>query len=293
MSFQVHEVSEHLLASKRVDQTFRIKVWRPISRVDNTERFPVLYATDSDELFGGLSSLATALQVHGEAPRFILVGIGYEEARAAGVLRMRDFFTHENRSLFEWEIRQLAESDLVDGVRDVQAVIQTTDASDYLAFIREELIPFIDKSYPTQVRDNSYYGFSAGGGFGLYTLFTKPETFSRYILASPSTSYKGQNFAVSLVEKFIASRAPLAAKVFMSVGELEEFKAAHERFDLVSGYYRLAKFIKAASIPGLDLTTRVFVGETHATAWSMAFSHGVKALFGSAEQTPFLPDFLK
>src|SRR3569833_649967 len=113
MSFQVHEVTEHLLRSQRVEQTFRIKECRPISRADNSERFPVLYATEGDELFEGLASLATALQIHGEAPRFILVGIGYEEARAAGVLRMRYFFTQADRSLLEWEIRQLAQSDLV------------------------------------------------------------------------------------------------------------------------------------------------------------------------------------
>jgi uncharacterized protein len=293
MPFQVHEVAEHLLDSHRVAQTYRIKVWRPMSNTDDSERFPVLYATDSDEFFGGLASLAAALQVHGEAPRFILVGIGYKESRAAGLLRMRDFFSHSDRALFEWEIRQLAESALVDGVRDLQAIMQTTDASDYLGFVRDELLPFINQRYPTRPDENSYFGYSAGGGFGLYTLFTKPDTFGRYILGSPSTSYSGRNFAMRLAESFLAAGSGLAAKVFMSVGELEEFKSGHERFDLVSGYYHLAKFLKSASIPGLDLKTRVFAGETHATAWSMAFTHGVQQLFGPAGQVPFLPDFLK
>ena len=292
-SFQSHEIEEHSVQSNVVAQTFKIKVKQPISRADGSERFPVLYATDSDDFFGGLATVASVLQVLGEAPRFILVGIGYDDARAAGVLRMRDFYTHATRRLFQAEIEQMAVSPLVGGVADLKAITQTTDATEFLHFIRDDLMPFVAAHYPVLPNDYNYYGYSAGAGFGLYTLFAQPDTFRRYILGSPGTSYNGHHFGIEMAKAFMKSGQAMDAKVFISVGEFEEFKRGHGQFDLVTGYYLLAKFLKQSDIPGLDLTLRLFPGETHATAWTLAFSHGVRTLFGAVDQVPFWPKFLK
>jgi uncharacterized protein len=283
-SYDPHKVQEHLIQSSVVAQVFKITVLQPISRTDNSERFPVLYVTDSDDYFGGCASLANHLQLSGETPRFILVGIGYEDTRAARLLRMRDFFTHAIRKHFQSVIDQVAQSPLVSGVDDLKEITQSTDARDFLHFIREELIPFISARYPALPEDNNYYGYSAGGGFGLYTLFTQPDTFRRYILGSPTTSYDGHHFGIALAKAFISADRALDAKVFISVGELEEFIG---QFDLVTGYYLLSRFLKTSAVPGLDLSVRLFPGENHATAWTLAFSHGLKTLFGPADLVPF------
>jgi predicted alpha/beta superfamily hydrolase len=291
--FQAHETKEHLLKSSVVAQVFRIKVFQPVSSADGSERFPVLYVTDSDDFFDALTALAACLQYHGETPRFIMVGIGYEEEHAAGALRVRDLYTHAIRKHSEKEMEQLAKSALVSGIDDFRKITQTTDAVQFLAFIRTELMPFIAKHYPAQSDDNNYFGYSAGGAFGLYTLFTQADTFKRYMLGSPATSYGGHNFGIELAKAFIQSSQSIEAKLFMSVGELEEFKRGLGQFDLVTGYYLLAKFLKKSAIDGLDLTLRVFPGETHATAWTLAFSHGLKTLFGPVDQVPYWPEFLR
>jgi hypothetical protein len=46
--YQAHEIEEHLIQSNLVAQRFTIKILQPVSRTDCSERFPVLYATDSD-----------------------------------------------------------------------------------------------------------------------------------------------------------------------------------------------------------------------------------------------------
>jgi predicted alpha/beta superfamily hydrolase len=114
------------------------------------------------------------------------------------------------------------------------------DATEFLQFIRDELIPFIDALYPVLPNDNSYSGYSAGGGFGLYTLFTRPDTFRRYILGSPTSSVRGFEFGVELARTFIQSGRVMSAKVFLSVGELEEFERGLDHFGFVTGYYRLS-----------------------------------------------------
>ncbi len=286
-------VAEHLIASQVVAQVFRIRVLQPVRRADNSERFPVLYVTDADSVFDALASLASILQGAGETPRFVVVGIGYENTAAAAVLRWRDFPTHDIRALFHEEIRQINESPLVASLDDLNAVMQATDAREFLHFTRQELMPFVADHYPTLPNDSSYFGYSAGSIFGLYTLFAQPDAFKRYILGSPATSYDGHNFAVELAQHFSNSGRTMDAKVFMSVGELEEFKRGHGPLGLVSGCYLFAKYLRNSPIRNLDLTFRVFPGETHATSWTLAFAHGLRALFGSVDQVPYWPEFLK
>ena len=292
-SYHPAETQDHLLESRLVAQTYRITVLVPMRRGDGSERFPVIYATDRDDLWGGLATIANSVQLLGEAPRFILVGIGYEPAGAAAVLRWRDFGTHDIRARFEKELRQVADSPLVTGLADFDLVTRTTDANDFLRFIREELQPFINHRYPTLPDDSNYFGYSAGGTFGLHVLFTQPHVFKRYILGSPGTSYCGDQFALELVERFRKTGASLQAKLFMSVGELEEFNRGLGQFDLVSGFIALAKCLQSKPLPGLDLTLRMFPQETHATAWAPAFSHGLRALLGSVDQVPYWPDYFK
>jgi predicted alpha/beta superfamily hydrolase len=292
-TYRAHEMREHTLASTAVAQSFRIRVLQPISATDAHERFPVLYTTDADYFFGGLAALAHLQQLLGETPRFILVGIGYRDRREAEVLRMRDLLPRAAREWFLPETRSLSQSPLVEGTVAMDSVATTTDASDFLSFIRQELMPFIDATYPTVGGDNSYCGYSAGGGFGLYTLFTEPEIFKRYIIGSPTTSHSGHHFAIDWAKSFQRSGKKMDAQVFMSVGELEEFQRGQYQFDLVSGYVQLTKFLKQASIAGLHLTTRLFAGETHATAWTLAFSHGTRTVFGPADSVPFSPDYMQ
>src|SRR5690349_12149375 len=121
-SFRIGGITEHVIGSGLVAQKFKLRVFTPIRRVDGSERFPVLYATDGDEFFAGLSNVANELQLAGEAPRFIVVGIGYEDARAADLLRMRDFFTHAIRTHFQPIIEQLASSELENGVEDLAII---------------------------------------------------------------------------------------------------------------------------------------------------------------------------
>jgi predicted alpha/beta superfamily hydrolase len=291
-AFRWREITEHSIESRFVGERFQVKILQPARRSDGSECFPVLYTTDADDHFGGYADLATQLHNHGEAARFILVGLGYRNPRLSGVLRMRDFFSHANRALLQSEIQQLIDSPMIGGLDDVAALLQKSDATQFLQFITEELMPFVNAEYPTVPGDANYCGYSAGGGFGLHVLFSRPDTFKRYILGSPATSYAGQNFAVEMAKVLVESGRPVSAQVFMSVGELEEFKKGFGPFDLVTGYYHLAKFLNAASIPGLDLKLRVFAGETHATAWPLAFVHGVKRLFGAAD-VPYDPEFLK
>ncbi|MBB6107867.1 Predicted hydrolase of the alpha/beta superfamily [Mucilaginibacter lappiensis] len=62
---------------------------------------------------------------------------------------------------------------------------QSGGAARYIAFIKTELMPYINKKYRTTGM-NTYYGGSLGGLFGMYTLIKEPRLFQSYLLADPS-----------------------------------------------------------------------------------------------------------
>ena len=285
--YEAHPVQEHLLESAVVDQVYKVRVLRPISRADGTERFPVVYVTDGDDFFGGCATLSSGLQFSGETPRFILVGIGYADAGQAEMLRMRDLCTHAIRGRLNEDLERLIDSPYAGGLCNLDKITATTDAHAFLRFLRDELMPLVNASYPTIPDEATYFGYSAGGTFGLYALLSEPRTFKRYILGSPATSCNGHNFAIELAESFTDSAETIEAKVFISVGELEEFRSSH--LELVSGYYALAKYLLNAKPSGLELCLRVFPGESHGTAWTLAFSHGLRTLMGPALDVPYRP----
>lgn len=281
-------VETHLIRSKHVRQVFKIQVMVPACTRAETTRFPVLYATDGNrtfDMFKGISHL-----IQSTAPpssRYILVGIGYpgECPLAGGVLRARDF-------TFPGYIKHSVKPPPVEGV--LVAEPGTKDfygADDFQLFIEKELMPFINERYRTVPDVRACFGHSAGAGFELYTLFTKPHLFNRYIISSPGVVYHGRSsagidyenydFVLERARDFIASGRRLdGIEAYMSVGTEEEFDPLLSQWQLTSSFHRLAALLKGASIPGLDLTVKVFPGEGHMTVWPLAFMHGVQALFG-------------
>ncbi len=174
-------------------------------------------------------------------------------------------------------------------------------ADDFLRFIAEELIPLIDENYPTRRGDRTYFGHSLGGAFGLYTLFTKPELFGRFIVSSPAAIYDGvssagiryQNydFVLEVARGFIRTGQALAGvKLHLCVGEEEEFEPEYAQWQLVSSFFRLSRLLREARIAGLRVTAEVLAGESHMTSWPLAFMHGIQAVFGTRDRGVKLND---
>jgi uncharacterized protein len=278
--FYVPPERTHSIASRYVDQTYRIQVMQPLAKRGELERLPVLYLTDGNDSFDIARSILHGLLAAGHVSRFILVGIGYpgDNPFVGDLLRARDF-TPERRA----EIDGFPRTSLIEGVPEIERGKKYWHgAADFLAFVRSELIPLIEHEYYTLPGDRAYFGHSLGASLGLHALLSQPGLFNRFILSSPGLCWDGDPHGIEPVERFIASKQRLDAEVFLSVGSEEEFEPRYSRSQFCSGYYRLAALIRRAQIPGLDFTNRIFLGETHASVWPMAFTHGVQRVFGPA-----------
>ena len=273
--YYVPKVETHLINSRYIDQTFEIRVMRPLSSKEKTERLPVLYTTDGNLYFDAFRSISYQLPV----TPFILVGIGYppgDNLLGATSLRARDLLWDQYADLPE-EIYKLLANMPIEGI---QSSIKRKGAENFIQFIRHELIPLIDSTYATIPGERGYFGHSAGGGFGLHTLFSEEALFNRLIISSPGISFDGDDFALRQASEFIAKGKTVKVKVFMSVGLEEEFEPGlTQKWSLVSNYYRMAQLLRGAKIPGFEFVTKVFPSETHSTVPYVAFSHGVRALY--------------
>jgi len=283
-------VENLLIHSTHVKQTFKVQVMLPARKKQEVTRFPVVYVTDGNFAFDALKSISYSIQtLERDSARFILVGIGYpgESPNAGAMLRCRDmtFPGYPRMSMKPPPILGVPLAE--EGTKDFDG------AEDFKRFIADELIPLIDEKYETVPGDRTYFGHSAGGGFGLYTLFTESEVFKNYIISSAAVLYHGKtsaginyenyDFLLQDARQFIASKKSIGnTKVYMSVGTEEEFEPGLADWQLTSSFYRLAALMKAASIPGLTLIAEALAGETHMTAWPGAFVRGVKAVFSTS-----------
>jgi predicted alpha/beta superfamily hydrolase len=63
--------------------------------------------------------------------------------------------------------------------------LNTGGADNFLTFLQNELIPYINKKYSVN-GSNGIYGHSLGGLFAMYALLTRPQVFDSYLAADPS-----------------------------------------------------------------------------------------------------------
>lgn len=58
-------------------------------------------------------------------------------------------------------------------------------ANNFLLFLKNELVPFINEKYPTNIGNNILYGTSWGGLFAIYTYLHEPTLFKSYLTVEP------------------------------------------------------------------------------------------------------------
>jgi predicted alpha/beta superfamily hydrolase len=120
----------------------------------------------------------------------------------------------------------------------------------FLRVLSEEILPFIDRTYRT-THDRGLFGFSAGGYFATYVLFTAPDLFDRYGIASPV--YWWDDYAIFRQEQMFArTHATLPKQIVITAGSEESLA--------IGDIYRMSTALWDGPTEGLRLTTEVVPG---------------------------------
>jgi predicted alpha/beta superfamily hydrolase len=260
--------SSYRLKAKTIDQDFLIEVaWPPVATQPG-QKLPVVYVLDGNQAFGLAALAARAIQAGPfPMPPTLIVGIGYHFARPEdrarwGTLRLRDL-TPCTDLLYESQYQ--ASPGSVGG------------AAAFLTFIENEVKPFVSSRFPIDTQDQTLVGSSLGGLFALYTLFARPTAFQRYLTISPAI-YWGDRTLFTLEAELAATATDLPVHLFLSAGGLEEAHDPLQRF--VSNLYEMEARLRQRNFPSLDMTLRIFDGETHMSVYPGAVTRGLGAIFG-------------
>jgi predicted alpha/beta superfamily hydrolase len=243
------------LVSSVSGQEYRISVALPLTYgQDAGNTYPVVYLLDANMWFGMATEITRLLYFYREElPEVIVVGIGY---------------TTDDPN----EVKDLRLSDLTP----TQTEAGTGQAEQFLQFLQKDVIPSIEARYRADPVDRTLVGQSLGGLFALYVLFHAPETFQRYVVCSPSLWWDGK-VAFDYEEEFATQHSDLPAKLFLSVGELEEQEWLG--VGMVTNVQALHQKLEDRNYAGLEMDMAIMAGETHSSAFPGAFTRGLKTVF--------------
>ena len=167
------------------------------------EIYPVVYFTDAVDHIELLSSASSMIMED-----VILVGISWQKDISEDL--KQQYGVHVSRYQdYSYEKKILPK----------HPKIKLGQADNHLAFIRKDVFKFVESNYRTEPNNRTYFGFSAGGEFGVYALLVQPDTFKNYILGSPLDRKVPTLFAQ---EHAALKNTQSAINVFISYGELEK-----------------------------------------------------------------------
>ncbi|MEM9562113.1 MAG: alpha/beta hydrolase-fold protein [Actinomycetota bacterium] len=236
------------------------------------ERVPLLLCLDGPWMFGTVRDATRIMSMGGEAPEAAVVGLSFADRSMGEYLRQRA----------RWYTPTPWVPPEVTGVRGVEAS-ECGRAADLLRFIRRHLLPMVEGDHlgGTPVSERWLIGHSFSALFGLRTLFTAPDAFDRWLLASPSIWWDDRS-VLDREATWAAANDDLPARVFLSYGEQEATEFGDPRFEMGANVERLVETLRDRAYPGLELSHRVLPGDGHSSSIGAAVSHGLRSLMGVA-----------
>jgi enterochelin esterase-like enzyme len=187
---------------------------------------------EGDDVVIGKSLTMTSKIFKGEVPVLISIPDGYD-AGAANYPVLYDlggfYFTYACGTVQFLARGMYIPNMIVVGVPPLQrGYVPTTfeergeepAAADLsVKFLKEELIPFVEKNYRTN-KFRILHGHSVGGLFTMYTLFNYPGLFTAYVAGSPWFQTNDQ-YWLKNIEKMAKVRKVDDKFLFMTVGKEE------------------------------------------------------------------------
>ncbi len=268
----------HFLRSEHVGDEFKIFVGN--CGAPDAAPPAVLYVGDANGMFASAVDIVRFMQLSAQLPPMLVVGIGY---RLGGidetvVLRTRDFTpTYDT------------------GYTDIfPAQTLMGGAPRFLAFIRDELQPWVRSRYLVDGGDSAFFGHSQGGLFATYVLLTEPGTFRRYGIGSPSLWWD-DDMMFGYEAGYAETHDDLPAKVFFAVGEHEDHdgrqrevsrmpadereKAGLRHIDMVADTERMVAALRGRNYPSFEIDSVVLPDEFHVTVQHVNLSRSLRYLF--------------
>lgn len=251
-SFINKNAEYYLFNSQEAQDTFHVYIKTPESYDTTKTDYPVLYVLDGDIVFPIASGMMQYLLYGEYVPEMIIVGIGYgtlDESPEGQNRRSRDYSPTQRKGR-----------------------PNTGKAKQFLSFLTNELIPFVDKNFKSDKINRTLHGHSMGGLFTTYALLNSKNIFNRYIISSPYLWWDDKSI-FAFEKEFAKTNTELNASVFFSYGEDEPKDVYADTIE------EMISKIKNKNYSGLKLIKRVFEKGEHFTVPAEALTYGLISVF--------------
>jgi len=223
-------------------------VWvrMPAASPGKKDSYPVLYMTDGGTNVNEIGSTIDFL-APGTIPPLIVVGI----ANTDGVRDLTPTRADVKES---------------DGVTSYPT---SGGADKFLDFMQTELMPEIEKRYPTQPY-RIITGHSLGGLFAIHALVARPNLFNACIASSPSLWWDDDH-TVHEVQEFLSKQQEFNKTLFFSLGD--------EGGDMNEAFEQLQKAVSAHRPKGFVVQSVRYPEETHNSTELLTHYAALRVIF--------------
>jgi len=239
------------IKSKIINEEYTLFINTTRNYKQTNKTYPVVYLLDADYTFGIARDAVESMLFGQEVPEMIIVGIAYD----------KDFDT--------WFAKRIRD---YTPTNDTMAKLYPGGGGSekFLQFINEELVPYVDKNFRVVPNERTLVGYSFGGLFGFYSLFKSPQTFSRYLLISPSLWWDNK-LAFNWEKEYAMKSSDIQADMYLTVGGQEYF--------MITPLTDMIGLVKSHSYSGLMMTYEETPDRSHFSVFAPAFTKGIRELF--------------
>jgi predicted alpha/beta superfamily hydrolase len=236
-----------IIHSTILNEDRKIYVYTP---VNHSEQLPVIYLMDGENI-SLVAGIVDFLYQTNQLPPMIVVGIGNYEYD-----RNRDLTpTHNLLNM--------------DGTADSVFWKNSGGGENFLKFIKDEVIPFVEKNYnpsPNKI----FFGHSLGGLMSAYCLLNHPEMFNSYIAVSPSLWWDKESIFKNS-DILFKNKDYSHKSIFFSDG--------NEGTEYHKSVSKLKSLLQQNNIPGLRYKYIPYPEETHNSELVKATQDGLNFVF--------------
>ncbi len=236
-----------IIHSTILNEDRKIYVYTP---VNHSEPLPVVYLMDG-EMISLVAGIVDFLYKANQLPPMIVIGMGNYEYD-----RFRDLTpTHSLLNM--------------DGTTDSLRGKNSGGGENFLKFVKDEVMPFVEKNYKTSP-NKIFFGHSLGGLMSSYCLLNHPEMFNSYIAVSPSLWY-GKESIFTNADLMFNNKNFKSKTIFFSDGD--------EGNEYHKGIIKLQSLLQQKKITGLRYKYIAYPEETHNSEVVKATQDGLNFIF--------------
>jgi len=251
--------TQYILKSEILQEDRPIIISLPNGYENNGANYPVLYLLDGLGNIKHQIGTVELLTESGFIPPMIIVAI-------ESLDRSRDL-TPSN-----------AGQDVYGGAGNT-GIPQSGGAPEFLQFLEEELIPYVESNFRTHPY-RLLEGHSFGGLFSTYSLMEKPEVFNAFIIQSPALWWNKEEMTEK-AKDFFKSNSNLDKSIYFGIGGGDGWGMRQE-------LKRFVEVIKQNSLSKLHWMHEEIGNEGHDDARLLLNYYGLKFIFSDLKATNYL-----